>query len=532
MAGEHGYIRIPPDSTGKRVFHSVAMEIGFSSGTQQFIEGDIVNFITSGFSGTVVDILGTISSGEIHIIINEPIPTIPNTIVGENMVVDGVIYAVASNTGTSLYIPRNVISGGNNPDYLAHVTREGAMLTSFVAGSPQFDAFGKMQTSEQTVLAEYIPKYDLDPEKIYSSTFGTGNISLLSAHGAVLMSVGSEINANSKRKSNLYHPYISGLSQIINITTQCGDTGKIGNIREWGYGDENDALLFQLKNTGFGILLRGATTGSIIETFISQDEWNTDRLDGTEGQFNPSRINLDVSTINIYWIDFQREGAGTFRFGIYHNGIKVTCHTVNVTNKEIYPLIRTGSLPFYNNNYNSAATAGVSELKVWNISVKTEGKFEPEYRHFCVEIPEITVTSTSFVPLVSFRSKELFNGIENRLSAYGTLSTFLPATEPVIIAFFKNTIPVGATWSMSPDPLSGMEADMSALTQTGGRIVCSRIVAPGSSMVLDLSGLFNYRGEALRRLAEISEYDSYTISVKLLSGTSTVLNGTIGWKEL
>lgn len=532
MAGAHAYVRVPPDSTGKKIFHSVAMEIAFNGGVQAFRKGDVVTFSTSTFTGTVVDVLGAVSIGEIHISISEPIPSDPSTVIGENIFVGGIIYASVSDNGVPLYMPHTVISGGNNPDYSAHVTKDGAIRTSFPGGSPVFDAFGRMQISEQTTLSEYIPVYDLDSENISITTAGSGNVSLMQFGGSVSMSVGSEAGANTTRMSDLYHPYIAGSSQSITITAKCGDVGKIGNVREWGYGDERDALMFQLRGIDVGILVRGSSTGSIIESFIPQEDWNEDKLDGSRGLFNPSGVSLNINTINTFWLDFSREGAGSFRFGIYADGIKIICHAINVANTGVYPLIRTGSLPFINSNYNSGATASTSELTVWNIVTKTGGKFDPEYRHFCTEIPLTTLTSTEFTPLVSFRPKQLFNGMDNRLSGYGTIASFLTSTEPIIVAFFKNATPVGATWGMSPDPLSSMEADMTATSQTGGRIACSGIVAPGSSTVFELSSLFNNRGEAMRRKANIEEYDSYTIAIKLLSGTTTSINGTIGWKEL
>lgn len=531
MAESHGFVKLPPDGTGKRIPHTVMFEVSYNTGVTPFVVGDVVTFGTSAFSGTVVEVEGSTSTGNLQIKLEEPVPTAPLAVVGESLNVNAVEYAKASTTGYSFYFQQMVLSGGNDPTNTVTVDAQGSLHTRFPDGAPQFDAFGKMQISKQTTLAEYVPSYDLDSERVGSYTVGTGAVSHLPLSGGLLLAVGTENTASAKRSSHSYHPYQAGQSQFAQVTVACGDVGKTNCSRVWGYGDDTDALLFKLSGTSFGVLKRGSTTGSVVEEFIPQSEWNVDRLDGSAGEFNHSGITLDITKTNIYWLDFQMEGAGRVRFGIFKDGVRVTCHQIDHTNIASAPYMRSGALPISVGIINTGVTGSSSELRVWNASVKTEGEYDPEYRSFCIEVPTATFTSSSFVPYVSFRSKQQFNSIDNRVSAYGSLATVISTGAPVLVAFFKNATLTGPTWAMSPDTLSSVEGDMAATAISGGRIVWSRVINAGDSHSFDLQRIFNHRGEAMRRHALITNYDSYSVAIKLLSGTTTDIYCTMGWRE-
>ena len=66
----HQMIRVPPDSTGKKVFHRVEVLLPYDNGTVDFSEGDKVTGVTSGLIGTVLHIDGITASGTIHILLD------------------------------------------------------------------------------------------------------------------------------------------------------------------------------------------------------------------------------------------------------------------------------------------------------------------------------------------------------------------------------------------------------------------------------------------------------------------------------
>lgn len=84
------------------------------------------------------------------------------------------------------------------------------------------------------------------------------------------------------------------------------------------------------------------TISRTVDTKVAQADWNLDRFDGT----GPSGYNVDLSRMQMFYIDYSWYGAGFIRWGMRAKNGKVTyCHKVvnNNTNAEAY--MRSGNLP-------------------------------------------------------------------------------------------------------------------------------------------------------------------------------------------
>jgi len=113
-----------------------------------------------------------------------------------------------------------------------------------------------------------------------------------------------------------------------------------------------------------GNLLAANTTSitKTIDTRVPQSAWNMDKCDGT----GPSGLVLDLSKMNMFYIDYSWYGAGTIRYGFRDTQGKVFyCHrTVNSSqNYEAY--MRSGNLPArYEVNTFSLATNLAANLGI------------------------------------------------------------------------------------------------------------------------------------------------------------------------
>jgi hypothetical protein len=75
---------------------------------------------------------------------------------------------------------------------------------------------------------------------------------------------------------------------------------------------------------------------------VPQDQWNMDKMDGT----GPSGYNLDVSKMQMAYIDYTWYGAGYIRFGFRAvNGDIVYCHKMPNNNVNTAAYMRSGNLP-------------------------------------------------------------------------------------------------------------------------------------------------------------------------------------------
>jgi len=94
-----------------------------------------------------------------------------------------------------------------------------------------------------------------------------------------------------------------------------------------------------------GVTLSGksvAVVSELIETRIPQSSWNLDRMDGT----GPSGYNLDLSKIQMFYIDYSWYGAGAARFGFKdQHGQVIYCHRFIHNNQLTEAFLRSGNLP-------------------------------------------------------------------------------------------------------------------------------------------------------------------------------------------
>lgn len=86
----------------------------------------------------------------------------------------------------------------------------------------------------------------------------------------------------------------------------------------------------------------GVTITKVIDTKIPQSQWNIDRCDGT----GPSGYNLDLSRMQMFYIDYSWYGAGFIRWGFRGNdGNIFYAHKMINNNVNFEAYMRSGNLP-------------------------------------------------------------------------------------------------------------------------------------------------------------------------------------------
>ena len=83
-----------------------------------------------------------------------------------------------------------------------------------------------------------------------------------------------------------------------------------------------------------------------IDTRIPQSLWNIDRMNGAGGTTNPSSFNLDLSKMQMFYIDYSWYGAGSIRWGFRGpNGTVTYAHKLANNNVNFEAYMRSGNLP-------------------------------------------------------------------------------------------------------------------------------------------------------------------------------------------
>jgi hypothetical protein len=121
--------------------------------------------------------------------------------------------------------------------------------------------------------------------------------------------------------------YQPAKSQTIVFTTNFGGSSP-DVIKRSGYFSPSDGLFFMLSGSSFGTVVRNSSGGSIVDTFVSQSNWNLDKMDGT----GTSGKVLNITCSQIYWIDFEWLGTGRVRYGIVQGGLITYVHELSNIN--------------------------------------------------------------------------------------------------------------------------------------------------------------------------------------------------------
>jgi len=83
-----------------------------------------------------------------------------------------------------------------------------------------------------------------------------------------------------------------------------------------------------------------------VDTKIPQSQWNIDRMSGGGGTFNPSGFTIDLSKMQMFYIDYSWYGAGPIRWGFRGmNGQVTYCHKLANNNVNLEAYMRSGNLP-------------------------------------------------------------------------------------------------------------------------------------------------------------------------------------------
>ena len=352
MAGERKYTRIPPESTGDRVYMIHTAEIRYdnkdtahtwSIGSMYYLSGGLNS--NNDFRIHVHGVIEESNTSGVLAVHYEAIAKHEGYTPEDNQAIragsiSGDIVAYVNGAPYDVYIPAQNIMGWNNPEYGWNIDRFGAGNVRFSEGPAQLSAFGALRTTESTLLAQYAFNASTLPDEFANTLVGSGTITHDPDWGYVVETVGQDTGALTTHTSNTYHPHVPGASNLFVIGNMIGDTGYPGLVRNWGCFDASEGFMFRLNGTSLGVVHRrtfelGSYEDALespqdgrSEKFIPQSMWNRDRLDGT----GPSGMTLRVERPNTYWIDYQNLAGGAIRWGVFYNGERLICHEMDMGN--------------------------------------------------------------------------------------------------------------------------------------------------------------------------------------------------------
>lgn len=361
------------------------------------------------------------------------------------------------------------LKDGNTIFEAVMIANEYGHVTGANPSGMAVDAFGRARTAQPYTLFDSQHRYQ-DNGKINQANSATGATSSHNANGGYIdctldTASGSYLYRESARVFN-YQP---GKSLQI-LETFCFAPPKANLRQRYGYFSNQNGFFLEQDGTTISFVRRNlAANGTVVDTKVSQANWNVDTLLGAVNS-SPSQLTLDLTKTQILFTDIEWLGVGSVRMGFVINGKFIHCHTWNHANVLNAPYMQTACLPIRAEIENTGTTASSSTLKVICASVISEGGYEPKGLPRAVSMPITSPkdipTAGTFVPMISIRLKDAradavcflrtveFFGLTNNTSYRWKLT--------------KGCTLTGASWQ-DPGADSPIEYDVTATALSGGR---------------------------------------------------------------
>jgi len=550
---ERRYVRIPPDSSGKRVLLRGSYDLPYTNKVGSFIIGDTISCSGTNsqtFVGNVVKITETTpTTGFVTLMLDQnTIDAQTAPIAGSDIIQNSTVIANVQNEGYDVFSNATTLVSYDDITKGQLVDNQGAAYTRFSEGAPQIDGFGRLKTTSTTTLGDY--KFTFNRQSLLFSEIltGGGTINHSTTTGAVSLETDGLANSKAVYQTNIYHYYRTGTSQVIRTAVASSDVGKAGVVRRWGYFDENDGIYFKLDEQGFAIVVRSSTSGTVVETEVRQNEFNVDVVDGSRDEIkNKSFYNLDPSKINIYWIDGQ--WLGRIRVGIEGPKGRIVLHEFFEANESPVSKSRRCGLPLRFEIENVSAPGSASDLKIWNASVEEEGTLDFDHVSIPMESSsnQVTVT-TSDQLLLGLRSAQTHFGIKNTVasvfkklavSSFDASGNPVPVEIKVYYVISPTGSIAGGTWvnadngSLVPGyNISAVEVNKTG-TFTPFGLKISEYYVNGYDNTIDVSDLTEYQKSPLIRREDGLQSEIVFVASKVSPlSPDPLVKISLTWREL
>lgn len=415
---------------------------------------------------------------------------------------------------------------GNGLESRVYGTQRG-LKTSIMDGG-QKDSFDRIRTS--SIISLFNAYHSQSSHDLFfeNSITGTASATHVPARAAMQLSVGITSGDQIIRQTRRYIHYNPGRSYMVTLSGTFGSP-KTNVRKRWGYFDANDGLFFEQLETGLRVVQRTSTSGSPVDTIVTQANFNLDKFDGT----GLSGINLNVNTHNLYVIDYVWQGAGRVRFGIVFDGEIVYCHEFQNSNTINMPFMRTPSLPIRLELTNTGTTVSPTSYDFVCLSANKESTdvTVPSYVFSANRgAINISVGSGNISPVISIRPKLLFNSIVNRTPVKPIEVPIISISNPLLVQIFLNGTLTGATFN-SVGTNSATEYDIAATAITGGVLVKSFYVGglSGQAAVTSFVTLSDILFLGLNIAG--NQADIMTVVVTNLGSGSTSINAGVVFEE-
>jgi len=385
------------------------------------------------------------------------------------------------------------------------------------------DAFARLRVSNPQTIFD--SKQLADNQPLFwddAAVSGAGTATLYNTNQAsTTISVTANTAGKRIRQTRRWLNYQSGKSQLIIMTAVMSGnaTKRIGQFTD------DNGVFFGHTNT-FHVGVRSSTSGSPVDTIVPQSEWNIDKMDGT----GASKITLDATKTNIYFIDYEWLGVGTVRYGVFYNGSPFYVHAIHNANVNTVVYMSTPNLPLRYEITNSGTNAASSLTHICTTVITEGGRHQYGTQRGISRgvTPLITLNDASTYPLIVIRLKQDYLGSLIRFIDFNALCT---STSEYLISIVYNPTFVGVGPVYTPLGNSSIEFALptNQTTITGGTVMFNQLGSDTNQSQAIVSRAFDSDlviGSAINGTA-----DTIALCVQRLTGTTETFYAAMNFSE-
>ena len=220
---------------------------------------------------------------------------------------------------------------------------------------------------------------------------------------------------------------------------------------------------------------------------IPQASWNVDVCDGSSSASNPSGINLDITKLNVYAIQWTYLGAGNIIFKVMQSdtGEMVVIHRIQYPNTNVLPSLSNTNLPFLISNLNGTNNTAVS-ISSASFAGFVQGEINDlgDNRNFTRTVVGLTTTLT---PIFTIRTA-LISGTKINTSEVELLqfnASVFNGTRGVEFYIYEQPV-LNNTTVFSAFTNSIVEVDVNATSLSGGIQKFGAVAGTGANILMDM----------------------------------------------
>ena len=396
-------------------------------------------------------------------------------------------------------------------------------------GGNNLDAFGRLRVSNPLTIFD--SKNIMSKNSLFDeSTVNGGTVTYTANKSTVNLNVTEASGSKTIRQSKRVMSYQPGKS-LQNMNTFVFSAAQTNLRQRVGFFGAQNGIYLELSDSTLYLVKRYYNLGSVQEERVAQSSWNVDKLDG----LGPSKITLDISAAQIFFIDIEWLGVGSVRCGFVIDGRLVHCHSFHYANRSgsNSTYMTTATLPLRYEIKNTGATANASVMKQICSTVISEGGYELSGRQFSVNTSVVTPmdlpNAGEYYPVISLR---LANTRLDTAAVLSGVSLLGIGNNGV----FHWKIVIGGEVSPSNNWIavanSSMEYKLDGSSFSGGRTVLSGFVGSTTQasipITLPKDQLFKFQFER-NGLANTADLISLVVASKVAGDD---VFATMDWEEV